>query len=131
VVLRSYDQLQRPTHLWARDAPGDAGTLRERLIYGDQPDIGLTEATALARNLKGKLYQHYDEAGLLQIEHYDFKGNIAKKLRQVIQDSELLKSYDSQPFVTYRVDWSSQGAAVLLDHAQFETLSTPATELRF
>lgn len=131
VSVRAYDQLHRPTHLWAKDATQDPVTLRERLIYGDQADSGLTETAQLQKNLKGRLYQHYDEAGRLQAEQCDFKGNLTTKFRQVIQDSELTKAYAMPPYVAYRVDWTPQGvdtaasrgqrAAALLDQIRFDT----------
>ena len=94
----------------------------------------MTETAQLEKNLKGKLYQQYDEAGLLQVEQCDFKGNITKKFRQVIQDSELKKAYATQPYVAYRVDWTPQGAddadnrrlraITLLNGTSFDTSSS-------
>ena len=40
-------------------------TLRERSVYGDSPEAGLADAQA--NNLLGKLYRHYDEAGLITL----------------------------------------------------------------
>ena len=37
LALRAYDELNRPTHVWARNLAGENVTLRERLIYGDDP----------------------------------------------------------------------------------------------
>ncbi|HRB81776.1 MAG TPA: hypothetical protein PK614_05885, partial [Nitrospira sp.] len=91
----------------------------------------LTETAQLQKNLKGRLYQHYDEAGRLQAEQCDFKGNLTTKFRQVIQDSELTKAYAMPPYVAYRVDWTPQGvdtaasrgqrAAALLAQIRFDT----------
>src|SRR5262249_30044703 len=76
LILRVYDELNRRVRVWARDGAGEAITLRERLIYGDCPDAGLNPVQAIALNLRAKLYRHYDEAGLLTFESYDFKGNV-------------------------------------------------------
>src|SRR5262249_22134472 len=46
-------------------------------------------------NLKGKPYQHYDGAGVIINDHYDFKGNLLSSKRQLVQN------YQAQP------DWSS------------------------
>jgi hypothetical protein len=55
VVLHTYDLLNRPTRLWARDGNGQLLTLRQRLIYGDGPDVGIAPAQAPIANLLGKL----------------------------------------------------------------------------
>ena len=75
LVLHAYDLLNRPIRLWARDGSDQLQTLRERLVYGDSPESGLSVVQVTAANLLGKLYQHYDEAGLLTLAAYDFKGN--------------------------------------------------------
>ena len=62
---------------WARDRAGGMISLRQRVIYGDDSaGSGLTQAQARGLNLVGQPYRHYDEAGLLQFERFDFKGNL-------------------------------------------------------
>lgn len=56
--------------------------LCERTVYGESPDTGLTVAQQQQANLRGKLYQHYDGAGISTTERYDFKGNALSALRQ-------------------------------------------------
>src|SRR5207253_2459720 len=68
LVLGSYDVLNRPVRLWARDVGTEVMTLRERLVYAESPDSPLTEPAAVSANALGKLYRHYDEAGLLAVE---------------------------------------------------------------
>jgi hypothetical protein len=58
-------------------------------------------------NLKGKLYKHYDEAGLTSIHAYDFKGQVPEKIRRVIKDSELLSVFEGPP-----VDWNVEAYCV-------------------
>jgi hypothetical protein len=77
LILHAYDALNRPIRLWARDGAGQALTLRERIVYGDAADSGLTRAAAA--NLLGSPIRHYDEIGLLTFEAYDFKGNVLKR----------------------------------------------------
>src|SRR5262249_47902952 len=72
LVLHAYDVLHRPMRLWARDDSNGPITMRERLMYGDSADAALTQAQAVAVNVLGKPYKHYDEAGLLTVEAYDF-----------------------------------------------------------
>ncbi|OWY64946.1 hypothetical protein B7486_44570 [cyanobacterium TDX16] len=132
LTLHAYDLLNRPTHLWARDGVGQAMTLRQRLIYGDSPDSGLTRAQAEAGNLLGKLYKHYDDVGLLTIEAYDFKGNILEKVRQVIRDDQILSVFASAAannwqVQAYRVDWQPNGTTLenharsILDATNYQT----------
>ena len=135
LLLHAYDIANRPSRLWARDNPASPLTLRERLDYGDagdphQPD---TERTAnRAHNLLGKLSQHYDEAGLLTVDRYDFHGTIATKGRQVIADAAILAVFNPPPpnwqVPVFRIDWQPQAgttlaahAAALLDPARYET----------
>jgi len=77
-TLMSYDALQRPTRIYARDVTGEATTLRQIMIYGDA--AGLTDPQN--QNLKGQLYTHNDEAGKLTYTAYDFKGNLLNFYRQ-------------------------------------------------
>jgi RHS repeat-associated protein len=113
LILGTFDVLNRGIRLWARDAQADAVTLRERIIYGDDPTSGQTAAT----NALGKPYQHYDEAGLLTFSSYDFKGDLIEKVRQVIGESTLLAVF-SPPLagwniVPFRADWTTINPAIL------------------
>lgn len=123
--LHSYDILSRPTLLWVRDGADQAMTLRERLLYGDGSDNNQPSAEREANraaNRLGKLYRHYDEAGLMTFGVYDFKGNVLEKVRQVIRDSQILSVFDTaaahnwqiQP---YRVNWQPPDGTPLKDHA--------------
>src|SRR6185437_9697269 len=58
-------------------------TLRQELSYGDDPRSGLTREQARARNCLGRLYLQHDEAGTCAFEAYDFKGNVAERVRRV------------------------------------------------
>jgi RHS repeat-associated protein len=121
VILHAYDVLQRPLRLWARDGDAQPLTLRERLVYGDAADAGLTPVQTLAANLRGKPYQHYDEAGLVTVESYDFKGNALEKVRQVISDSAILRVFTPPPptwqVAAFRVDWQPPPRSTLAAHA--------------
>ncbi|MBK9284053.1 MAG: RHS repeat-associated core domain-containing protein [Sphingobacteriaceae bacterium] len=111
--LSAYDTLQRPTHSWANNKTGDATTLRNFLEYGDSAGLVNPEN----ENLKGKLYKNYDEAGLIEIPEYDFKGNVLTKKRQVIADAELKPSLNA--YTAYIVDWT--GLPSILDSFIYET----------
>lgn len=121
LVLRAYDILRRPIRLWARDGAGQKLTLRERMVYGDSSESGLTAAQARTANLLGKLYRHYDEAGLLMVEHCDFKGNVLEKIRQVINDAAILAVFNPVPanwqVPAFRTDWQPPSGRSLENHA--------------
>src|SRR5262249_179450 len=126
IILRTYDLLNRPVRLWAQDGANQAFTLREKLIYGDSPESGLTEAQARDLNLSGKLYRHFDEAGLTTTGAYDCKGNVLESTRQVISDLALLSAFNSPPanweIQAFRVNWESPAA--VLDQTEYQTSST-------
>jgi RHS repeat-associated protein len=111
LVLRAHDLLGRPSRLWARDNKSSAVTLRARLEYGDRGDPAQSadeRATARAGNRLGELERDYDEAGLVSVEQYDFKGNVAEKVRQVFADDSL---------VAGPIDWDPPSGSTLEVHA--------------
>lgn len=139
LLLQGYDRLHRPNQLWARDDAASAMTLRERLEYGDggTPDQPEAERNAnRGRNRLGQLYRHYDEAGALTVEAYDFKGNLLEKMRQVVSDRPILDTFKTAAnnkwnVETFRMDWQpSLGITLekhetdLLDPAQYRTTLT-------
>ena len=82
-----YDQLHRPTSFYVRTGDS-AEILAERVVYGEgQPND-------LALNLRNKPFRQFDSAGIVTNEHYDFKGNLLKSTRRLLDD------YKNQ------VDWS-------------------------
>lgn len=124
LILQACGPLQRPIRLWARDDLTGTLTLRERLVYGDGSDPAQDpdeRAANRAQNRLGVLHRHYDEAGLLTIERYDFKGNVLEKTRQVIRDKEILSVFDAAPpdwqVQAYRVDWQPPAGRDLAEHA--------------
>ena len=108
MILSTYDELNRPTQLWARDDAAQAPTLRQYLRYGES----MLAPAATALNLRGQLMAHYDEAGLSSFVAYDFKGNLLEKTRQVISDAAILAVYQNplpgQRIQAFQVDWGSE-----------------------
>ena len=123
LILNGYDEGNRPNRLWARDGMNQPMTLRQVLIYGDRPDSGLSVDAARQLNLLGKLYQHYDEAGLVSVPGYDFKGNPLSQSRQTLSDAVLLGAYQNAAernwaIDAYRVNWQPPAGVKLATHAQ-------------
>jgi RHS repeat-associated protein len=107
-----YDELHRPTGSFVKGADQlDPNRVIQfgKIIYGDTPGNGLTDAQKTQLNLRGKPYQHYDTAGIVVSkgrnpatdadEAFDFKGNPLRSTHQLVKD------YKNTP------DWS-QNAAV-------------------
>jgi len=114
LVLRQYDNLNRPTHLWARNHLDADLTLRERLIYGDNRELsGIDRAIAGQKYLLGRLFKYYDEAGLQCFDRYDFKGNLEEKTRRVVRDEEIANSWIA--------DWSRPHCEEVLDSRAYRT----------
>lgn len=112
LVLQTFDRGNRATRVFARDGANESVTLRETIEYGDRL---ADQALARARNLRGKVYEHRDEAGTLVYERYDFKGNLLESARRVL-DPALL----ADP--AFRVNWA--GAAPQLMAAVYRVTTT-------
>lgn len=100
----AYDVLRRPTQLYVQ--PGNtAEILAECSVYGE------ALPNAEVQNLRGKIYQHYDEAGVASNVSFDFKGNLTASSRQLAVPYQ-------QP-----VDWST--LAPPKDPAQIAAAAAP------
>jgi RHS repeat-associated protein len=80
----TYDELRRSTGLYVTDAAGTE-RLAVRTVYG--------ESQGDAANLRGRVYQVFDEAGILTSVRYDFKGNLRESTRDLL------------PFSAQPTDW--------------------------
>lgn len=78
-VRHAYDALKRPTSLFLQTA-NTHENLVERIVYGE----GQTLDAAL--NLRTKVYQQFDAAGVVTHNQFDFKGNLLNSARQLLQD---------------------------------------------
>lgn len=86
LTLTTCDHQNQPQTLWARDDGTAKVTLRQRFEYGDAT---LPEADARARNLPGKPWRASDEAGRVETERVDSKGNGLESVRRVISGEAL------------------------------------------
>lgn len=68
---KKFDVLRRLTHVYVTPPVG-ATFLAERIVYGE----GLA-------NLRGRLHQHYDGAGVLVNDAYDYDGRITRSTRRL------------------------------------------------
>jgi RHS repeat-associated protein len=112
-----YDELRRPVRQFVqggdqyeRNASAySCEMLFEKTIYGDSAESGLTEHRQRAANLRGRVFRHFDTAGVTTADRYDFKGNLLLTSRQFARD------YRSAP------DWSKTPA---FESQRFEGLSS-------
>ena len=74
----AYDPLHRPTDSFLREGAG-AELLVGRTVYGE------TRPNPEVNNLRGKVVQLFDQAGVITSDDYDFKGNLKRSQRQLAQ----------------------------------------------
>lgn len=122
-IINSYDDLNRPVRLWAADDSGQSLTLRNIAIFGDDTTYGPTNPKT--SNHLGMPYKSYDEAGLVEITEYDFKGGPVTKKQQVISDTTLLSNFPTGPtynVTPYTVDWVGLSSLpTILDTTVYQT----------
>ncbi len=115
-----YDALHRPVGSFVKGADpldGNREIQFEKVIYGDTPNNGLTEAQKTQLNLRGKPYQHYDTAGMVVSkgrnpvtgadEAFDFKGNLLRSTRQLILDPKTTPDWSQAPVLEAEIFSSS------------------------
>ncbi|MEH2358572.1 SpvB/TcaC N-terminal domain-containing protein [Nostoc sp.] len=98
VLRTTYDALQRPTQLFVK-AGTEAEILAEKTVYGE----GQGDAT----NHRGRIYQHFDSAGVATNEAFDFKGNLVSSTRQLVQDYKTIPDWSGNPALEAEVFSSS------------------------
>jgi RHS repeat-associated protein len=75
----TYDRLRRPTGLFVTKN-GIEWWLAEGTVYGEsQPEPE-------TNNLRGKVLELRDQAGVMKSDHYDFKGNLLRSQRHLARD---------------------------------------------
>lgn len=105
---RKYDELRRQTKLCVTAPGATLPAQAEQIVYGDDPSLPSPELS----NLRGKIYQSYDGAGLGENTLFDFKGNL------LISSRTLLTA--SSQNLGKTIDWSASPAPTL-DSETFPT----------
>jgi RHS repeat-associated protein len=75
----AYDQLRRPTDVYLREGAG-LEVLVRHTIHGE------THPNPEASNLRNKVVQVFDQAGVVTSDEYDFKDNLLHSQRQLAQE---------------------------------------------
>jgi RHS repeat-associated protein len=113
----TYDPVSRPTHAYVKHHTDDE-LLRERTVYGES--LGeLADAT----NHRGQVYAHYDTAGELLFDAYDFKQNLLQQTRRFAADYTAAPDWQDLALETVPQD-IHDAADPLLDAETFETAWT-------
>ncbi len=95
VLRTTYDELLRPTQLFVK-AGTEGEILAEKTLYGEaQGDI---------KNHRGRIYQHFDSAGVVTNESFDFKGNLERSTRQLVQDYKIIPDWSRNPEPSLEVE---------------------------
>jgi RHS repeat-associated protein len=120
-----YDPLRRPLRSFVAGvdpADPDQEILTERLVYGEQHPQGEL------RNLRGQLYLHLDQAGMVTNEDHDFKGNLLRGSRRLAREYKQAIDWTAVDAVlptdaTAKLDLATLEAA-LAPHVETETFSS-------
>lgn len=107
----SYDALRRPTDSFLHDG-NNTEIIIGRSKYGE------SQPNPEQSNLRGKVVELRDQAGILTTDEFDFKGNLLTSSRQLVQD------YKNQ------IDWSQSPALeaeTFATSATFDALNRPVT----
>jgi RHS repeat-associated protein len=107
VLRTTYDALQRPTQLFVKTGT-ESEILAEKMIYGEEQGD--------ATNHRGRIYQHFDSAGVATNVSFDFKGNLESSKRQLVQDYTKIPNWSNNPVLETEVFSSS---------SRFDALNRP------
>ena len=111
--LKKYDPIQRLTQVLVTP-PGATQFLAEQIVYGE----GLT-----VPNFRGRIYQHFDGAGVLTGAAYDFEGRITHTTRQLAINYQTTPSWSVLASLSDPTSFLP-AAAGLLETDIFDTWST-------
>jgi RHS repeat-associated protein len=81
-----YDHLRRPVKSFVRGEALPCEILFERTIYGESQETEFSEAQRRQANLRGKAFRHFDGAGVVVADLYDFKGNLLHSARRFTRE---------------------------------------------
>lgn len=90
VFRYEYDVLHRPLKTFVQEK-NKAEINAEKFVYGE----GIANSKQL--NLRGKMYQHYDAAGIITNIINDFKGNPLQSSRQLCSDYKNIIDWNGSP----------------------------------
>ena len=96
----TYDALRRPTESFLREGAG-AELVVSRIVYGEN------QPNPEAHNLRGKVVQLFDQAGVVTSDEYDFKSNLLAGRRQLAREHKTTLDWSTDPALDAQVFTSS------------------------
>jgi hypothetical protein len=114
-----YDVLHRPTAFFLLEGVGPE-VLHGRSVYGESRSNPETD------NLRGKVIELFDQAGVVTSDHYDFKGNLLGSARQLVGTVQV--NGQSEPAYKNRIDWSGDVTLMTemyVSQMRFDALNRP------
>ena len=105
----AYDPLRRPKDSFLREG-ASAEVLVGHTVYGE------TQLNPAANNLRGRVVQIFDQAGVVTTDGYDFTGNLLHSQRQLAREYK------------QTVDWSATvplEEAVYASRTRYDALNRP------
>jgi RHS repeat-associated protein len=119
-----YDELHRPTYIYVQQKGEPVPIIAERLVYADRPDSNSASPPEQA-NLRGKIYQSYDAAGVVTNQQFDFKGNLLQSTRRLTSGSYYSRQMDWAPIGTINdIQTIANNATSLLENEPFSQSTT-------
>ncbi len=112
----TFDKLHRPISSFIKE--GGNEILYNYLEYGDL----FSDAEAVQRNLKGKVYQLYDQAGVVTLKSVDFKGNVTAVERKLTKEYKQLINWQPLDGLT-TIPSIETAAASFLENEMFSSSS--------
>jgi RHS repeat-associated protein len=112
VINTTYDRLRRPVATYLTE-PGTSTQQVGRIVYGDE------RADAEVDNLRGKVVELFDQAGVVRSLRYDFKGNLRRSERELARDYKTTLDWRAG------VQWD--GAAPYASETTYDALNRPVT----
>ncbi len=115
-----YDQLQRPAESYFLDGGAGAELLVGRTVHGE------SRPNPEATNLRGKVVELFDQAGVVTSDDYDFKGNLRSSSRQLVDTVE--QNGLPEPAYKNTVDWSGNVtlmAETFVSQTRYDALNRP------
>lgn len=110
-LRHEYDELRRPVALFFQMGMG-VEILAEHLEFGE------AQPQAEALNLRGRTFRQSDQAGVVTNGEYDFKGNLMRASRQMLEEFRV------------QIDWSKEPALepqVYSSETTYDALNRPTT----
>ena len=90
-MRQQYDALLRPLELFVRTGSSGTERLAERVNYGE------SASGADGSNLRGRVFQRLDAAGVATIGRYDFKGNPLDVTHRLVRDHRAEADWSAAP----------------------------------